>query len=58
MTQEENIYQQHGYASRREYLESLAEEYEVPLEIVLAGAQLLGPEEDFDGLITALEDYI
>lgn len=53
----ENIYQQHGYENRQEYLESLAEDYGVDFEVVEAIATTYGPEEDFDGLIMALEDY-
>ena len=49
-----NPYQAHGYENRRAYLESLAEEY--PADFVYALADVLGPNEDFDGLITALED--
>ena len=52
----ENIYQENGYANRKEYLESLAEEYEVSLETVFSLASLLGRNEDFDGLISALEE--
>jgi hypothetical protein len=50
-----NEYQLNGYANRREYLESLCEEY--PRDIVFALADILGSSEDFDGLITSLEDY-
>lgn len=49
-----NDYTAHGYANRREYLEGLCDEY--PRSFVYALADLLGPNEDFDGLITALED--
>ena len=49
-----NDYQAEGFASRREYLESLAENY--PRDAVFALASMLGASEDFDGLITALED--
>lgn len=49
-----NPYQEHGFNSRREYLESLAEEYDSDKVFVLAS--ILGPSEDFDGLIVALED--
>ena len=52
----ENIYQENGYANRKEYLESLAEEYEVSLETVFSLASLLGRNEDFDGLISVLEE--
>lgn len=54
--QAENIYQQRGFKNRREYLTSLAEEYDVNVANVIALADLLGPEEDFDGLICSLED--
>lgn len=49
-----NPYKAAGFESRRAYLESLADEY--PADIVYALADILGPGEDFDGLITALED--
>ena len=52
-----NIYQEHGYDNRKEYLESLAEEYGVDIDNVRAIADLYGDSEDFDGLVTALEDH-
>jgi hypothetical protein len=52
-----NIYISRGYADRNEYLESLADEYDVDMQIVSAAAGALGPNEDFDGLVTTLEDY-
>lgn len=51
-----DIYHDNGYANRREYLECLAEDNDVPLENVLNLADLLGPEEDFDGLVTTIQD--
>ena len=51
-----SIYEEHGYDSRREYLEELAAEYGQPLENVLEMAFLLGEDEDFDGLVSALEE--
>jgi hypothetical protein len=48
-------YQLNGFADRKEYLESLCEEY--PRDIVYALASILGSSEDFDGLVTSLEDY-
>ena len=48
------IYQENGFNTRREYLESLAQEY--PRDAVFALADMLGPTEDFDGLVTSLED--
>lgn len=44
--------------TRGEYLSDLAEYYEVSIDFVNAiSASLGGEAEDFDGLITALEDW-
>jgi len=51
-----NVYQENGYADREEYLICLSEDYGVNLHEVLGLADILGPTEDFDGLVTALED--
>ncbi len=51
-----SIYTDNGYKSRRDYLESLAEEFDVPKEEVFAIASMLGPSEDFDGLVAMVED--
>lgn len=45
-----------GYETRKHYLESLADDYDVDIDVVFALASLLGWHEDFDGLISALED--
>lgn len=50
-----NEYQANGFENRRDYLESLCEEYD--RTIVYTLASVLGANEDFDGLVTALEDY-
>lgn len=42
---------------RLEYYQDLAFDYAVPLSIVLDLAGLLGPEEDYDGLVSAIQDY-
>lgn len=52
-----NIYVENGYANRREYLDSLAEDFGIDNETVYALASVLGKSEDFDGLVSALEDY-
>lgn len=49
-----NDYIAQGFKNRRDYLEALAEEYDRDKVFLLAS--LLGPSEDFDGLVTALED--
>lgn len=43
---------------RKKYLYELAEEYGVPTNFVLTLASFLGEEEDYDGLISALDDYV
>jgi hypothetical protein len=49
-----NQYTENGFANRREYLESLCDEYDRDTVFMLAS--ILGSSEDFDGLITSLED--
>lgn len=55
MTQ--TIYEDHGYTNREDYLEGLSEEFDIPLIEVRALADILGEDEDFDALVTQLEDY-
>jgi hypothetical protein len=52
-----NTYQDNGYTSRQDYLNSLSDEYSVDIDAVEYLAELLGPDEDFDGLVVALEDH-
>ena len=47
------IYQQNGYKDREDYLDSLREDYGDAVDILTS---ILPPSEDFDGLITSLED--
>lgn len=49
-------YTEQGYKSRTDYLDTLAMDYEIPRETVEMLAALLGPSEDFDGLVIACED--
>lgn len=51
-----NVYAEHGYDNREAYLRNLAEEFGLETDTVFTIATLLGPSEDFDGLITSLED--
>lgn len=48
-----SIYTDNGFANRSEYLDSLREEYG---ELVDVLTSVLPASEDFDGLITSLED--
>ena len=50
-------YQREGYDDRRAYLLSLADDTGVDIKTVMILADLLGENEDFDGLVTSLEDY-
>lgn len=50
-----NIYQENGFENREAYLANLCDEY--PEDMVRALAEILGPTEDFDGLVTSLEDH-
>ena len=52
----ENIYKENGYADRDDYLNCLSEDYSVSIEDVYSLAEMLGENEDFDGLVSALED--
>ena len=51
------IYQENGFESRKEYLLDLADNMGMDASIVFALADVLGSSEDFDGLVTSLEDY-
>lgn len=50
-------YTEQGYTSRRDYLDSLADDLGIDRATVYALAGMLGPSEDFDGLVTMLEDH-
>lgn len=51
-----SIYSDEGHKSRRDHLKGLAEEFNLNIEEVFIAADMLGPDEDFDGLISTLED--
>jgi hypothetical protein len=54
--QEAARYTEKGHESREHYLLSLAESYGLPMRVVWEAAQLHGPEEDFDGLVSFLNE--
>jgi len=56
-TERLEIYREHGAESRLEYITNLAYEHDVPLDEALTIACLFGPDEDFDGLVCAMQDY-
>lgn len=49
-------YVSNGFKDREEYLQHLSDEYGVPLDMVETVAETLGENEDFDGLVTAVQD--
>lgn len=48
-----SVYTDNGYTDRKEYLNELREEYGTLVDILTT---VLPASEDFDGLLTALED--
>jgi len=44
--------------TRREYLTELALESSAPVDVVFALADFLGENEDKDGLVAAIDDYL
>ena len=53
----DNVYTRNGYKNRDDYLRSLAADYGVAPMVVYELSGMLGAEEDFDGLVSSLEDY-
>ena len=51
----ETVYEIAGYKDRKDYLDRLAEDYG---ESVYAIAEVLGENEDFDGLVSHCEDML
>lgn len=51
-----DVYRDQGCDSRFEWLQHLADFNGVPLRDVIAMADVLTAEEDFDGLVTTLQD--
>lgn len=44
--------------TRYKHFKDLEFEYGVPMEVIISIASVLGPSEDYDGLISALEDWV
>lgn len=53
----DNVYEMNGYSDRQDYLDDLADNMGVARSTVYALADLLGENEDFDGLVTSLQDF-
>lgn len=52
-----NIYTENGFKDRHEYLTELGDNYGMDMDTLEVLADLLGEEEDFDGLLTSIEDF-
>ena len=52
-----SIYEDKGYEDRAEYLWSLTEDHNVSIETVHLYSDLMGPSEDFDGLVSSLAEH-
>ena len=53
----EEVYVSKGYKDREDYLNSLADDRGIDRITIGMIADMLGESEDFDGLITALDDF-
>ena len=51
-----DIYREKGYKDRKDYVTCLADKMGVPRQMAYLAADILGTAEDFDGLISMLED--
>lgn len=51
-----SVYTEKEYKDRQNYLNSVSDEYGVDINTVNTLADVLGPSEDFDGLISMLQD--
>lgn len=57
MNEDLDVYKQNGYKDRTDYLKCLADDFGIEWSIVNCVAEMLGENEDFDGLVTALGDF-
>jgi hypothetical protein len=52
-----NLYHEQGYKNRQDYLSNLAHDNGIDVSVVSQLAEMLGPDEDFDGLVANLDDF-
>ena len=57
MSTKNNIYIDYGYKNRHDYFISLSERFDIDISGVYAIADIMGKNEDFDGLVSSLDDY-
>ena len=53
----DNVYTRNGYKNREDYLRSLADDNGVPPMVIFEMAGILGAGEDFDALVSTIEDF-
>ena len=53
----DDIYTRNGYRNRNEYLLGLADDFGITPMVVFELAGILGASEDFDGLVSSLQDF-
>jgi hypothetical protein len=53
-----DVYIKNGFKNRKDYLRNLAKDYGVHYTTVCYLASVLGENEDFDGLVSALDDIV
>jgi hypothetical protein len=56
-SRKDDVYIENGYEDRDDYLDCLADEYAVDPEAVDILSEILGEDEDFDGLVSTLDDF-
>lgn len=49
-----SIYTDKGYKSREDYLNEIANDYDVDINLVLIAATMLGDKQDFDRLVSTV----
>ena len=54
----DDVYVFNGFKDRDDYLRHVAREMGFSMNDVRMVADMLGPDEDFDGLVTELEDWL
>jgi hypothetical protein len=52
-----DVYQDNGYKNRTEYLQELSLDHDVSIETVNLYSDLIGASEDFDGLVSSLQEH-
>jgi len=57
MSTKNNIYIDYGYKNRHDYFISLSERFDIDISGIYAIADIMGKDEDFDGLVSSLDDY-